>query len=157
MKKINKKTINKFGEHYLLGVDADGVKHYLKKPSFDCGWYWGFGYIHTFTNNNKPELSRDISRHYHFNSFEKNSDMFDGIKKAFISFVLDDDELWKLCELMKTAYILRDYSDTLNRGGANYTANPCREIIKNDDEYNRINKTVLPAIFEQVKKLLTEN
>lgn len=154
MKKISKKTINKFGEHYLLGVDADGVKHYLKKPSFDCGWYWGFGYIRTFTNNNKPELSRDISRHYHFNSFEKNCNMFDGIKKAFVAFVLDDGELWTLCELMKTAYILRDYADTLHGGGAHYDTNPCKDIIKNDDEYNRINNVVLPAIFDQVKKLL---
>lgn len=157
MKKISKKTINKFGEHYLLGVDADGVKHYLEKPSFDCGWYWGFGYIHTFTYNNKPELSRDISRHYHFDSFGKSTNMFDGIRKTFVSFVLDEKELWTLCELMKTAYILRDYSDTLHRGGAYYTKNPCRELIKNDDEYNRINNTVLPAIFDQVKKLLTED
>ena len=156
MKKISKKTINRFGEHYLLGIDADGVKHYLEKPSFDCGWYWGFGYIHTFTNNNAPEKSRDISHHYHFKNFAKNG-MYDGIKSAFVSFVLDDKELWTLCELMKTAYIMREYADTLYRGGAHYTTNPCKDLIKNDDEYNRINKVVLPAIFEQVKKLLTEN
>ncbi len=157
MKKISKKTINKFGEHYLLGVDARGVKHYLKKPSFDCGWYWGFGYIHTFINNNKPELSRDISEHYHFNSFEKNTNMFDGIQNAFVSFVLDNKDLWTLCELMKTAYTLGNYADTLYTGGAHYTTNPCKDIIKNDDEYNRINNVVLPAIFDQVKKLLTED
>lgn len=157
MKKISKKTINKFGEHYLIGVDAHGVKHYLKKPSFDCGWYWGFGYIHTFTNNNKPELSRDISHHYHFDSFMKNTSMHDEIKNVFVSFVLDDKELWTLCELMKTAYILRDYADTLYVGGAHYTTNPCKDVIKNDGEYNRINNVVLPAIFDQVKKLLTED
>ena len=65
---LKKKTINKFGKHYLLGVNKDGKHVYLEEPSWDCGWYWGFGYLHGYTNDKAPELSRDISFHTHFDS-----------------------------------------------------------------------------------------
>ena len=152
---MNKQIIHKFGKHYLLGIDKDGIKHYLDDPSFDCGWYWGFGYIHTFTNNRNPVASRDISSHYHFDSFGKDKCMYDGIKEKFTELTVSDKELWTLCELMKTAYIMRSYSDMLHSGGAHYTTNPIKEEIKNSDEYNRINHELLPKIFEEVEKILT--
>lgn len=146
---MKKEIKNKFGKHYLLGVDSEGKKHYLKAPSWDCGWYWGFGYIHTFT-------TRDIDCHYHFDSFGKESNMFDGFKNQFAESVLTDSELWKLCELMKTFYILKETAEVLGRGGAHYTTNPCCEIIKNESEVERINKVVLPAIFAEIENLLSE-
>lgn len=153
---LEKKIINKFGKHYLLGADANGIKHWLEEPSWDCDWYWGFGYIHTFTNNDNPTQSVDISMHYHFDSFTNNNrNMYDNFKQKFTESVLTDKELWTLCELFATAYILRDYSDTLYHGGAHYTENPKKDLIKNPKEYDRINKTVLPAIFEEITKLLT--
>lgn len=146
---MKKEIKNKFGKHWLLGIDSNGNKHYLQAPSWDCGWYWGFGYIHTFS-------ARDIERHYHFDSFGKTENMHDGFKKAFVDSVLTDSELWKLCELMKTFYILKSTAEVLGRGGAHYTTNPCCELIKNSEEVERINKKVLPAIFKEIEKLLTE-
>ena len=66
---MKKQVINKFGTHYLLGRTYSGQKVWLQKESWDCGWYWGFGYLHEFTNNEYPELARDIDaqmtmRHY---------------------------------------------------------------------------------------------
>lgn len=153
---LNKKTVTVFGKkHYLLGVDSEGIRHWLEKPSWDYDWYWGFGYIHTFTNNSNPARSKDINCHYHFNSFEEKHNMFDGFKETFVESVLTDEELWKLCELMKFSYIARDYSDALHIGGAHYTTNPCKDIIICQNEYDRINKKVLPATFKEVEKLLT--
>ena len=146
---LKKEIKERFGTHYLLGIDAEGKKHYLEKASWDCGWYWGFGYIHTFT-------SRDFGMCYHFDGFEKKSNMYDGFKKAFTDSVLTDSELWKLCELMKTFYVLKNTAEVLGRGGANYTTNPCSEIIKNTDEVKRINEIVLPAIFEEIYALLSK-
>lgn len=157
---MNKQTINKFGFHYLLGADSDGVKHYLEAPHWDCDWYWGFGYIHTFTNNTRPQLSRDISSHYHFDSFAKDSNgrsccFYDGIKEVLTDLVLNDKELWTLCELMKTFYTMREYADLLNRGGAHYTENPCKDLIKATKEEKRINEIVLPKIFDEIERLLS--
>ena len=157
---MKKAIIQKFGKHYLLGKDANGQKHWLDSPSWDCGWYWGFGYIHTFTNNNHPEMSRDISSHYHFDSFRKDANgraccLYDGIKAALSELTVNDKELWTLCELMQTFYTMREYADLLNRGGAHYTTNPQRETIRNEKEEKRINEVVLPKIFDEIEKLLT--
>ena len=157
---MKKQVINKFGKHYLLGKDANGVKHYLEAAKWDCGWYWGFGYIHTYTNNGRPEMSRDINNHYHFDSFRKDANgraccLYDGIKAALSELVLSDKELWTLCELMQTFYTMREYADLLSRGGAHYTENPHKEAIKNDAEYKRINKVILPRVFDSIYDLLT--
>ena len=145
---MKKELKTKYGKHFLIGVDNDGVKHYLKEASWDCGWYWGFGYMHTFKAN-------DIGCHYHFDSFSKETNLFDGVKNSFVECVLNDCELWKLCELMKTFYTLKQTAEVLGRGGSHYTTNPCKDIIINLEEVERINKKVLPEIFKEIYKLLT--
>lgn len=145
---MKKEVKERFGTHFLLGVDANGKKHYLKKASWDCGWYWGFGYIHTFSRC-------DIDAHYHFDGFANGCNLYDGFKKAFVDSVLSDAEIWELCELIKTFYTLREAAEVLGRGGAHYTKNPCAEVIKNSDEVKRINEVVLPAIFDEVYRLLS--
>ena len=145
---MKKEIKEKFGSHFLLGKDANGKKHYLEKASWDCGWYWGFGYIHTFT-------AHDIGCHYHFDGFAKNCNLYDGFKNAFVDCVLTDNELWTLCELMKTFYNLKTAAEVLGRGNSHYTSNPCADIIKNPEEAKRINEVVLPAIFEEIYKLLS--
>lgn len=146
---LKKEVKERFGTHYLLGKDGTGKKHYLKKASWDCGWYWGFGYIHTFERY-------DIGCHYHFDSLEKNGNIYDNFKKTFVDSVLTDSELWKLCELMKTFYNLKTAAEVLGRGGSHYTTNPCAELIKNADEVKRINEIVLPTIFDEIYALLSE-
>lgn len=157
---MKKQIINKFGKHFLLGKDADGVKHYLEQAHWDCGWYWGFGYIHTFSNNKNPMASRDISSHYHFDSFKTDKNgrsccLYDGIRANLVDLVLNDRELWTLCELMQTFYTMREYSDCISRGGSHYTTNPQKDLIKNEREYKRINEVVLPKIFDEIEALLT--
>ena len=54
-KKMKKEKRFAFGKNiYLLGSDKDGVKYWLEEASWDCGWYWGFGYVETYTNNSNP-------------------------------------------------------------------------------------------------------
>ena len=45
IKKETKKVFNK--NNYLLGK-RNGVKIWLVEASWDCGWYWGFGYIEEY-------------------------------------------------------------------------------------------------------------
>ena len=32
-------------KEYLLGTDEYGIKYWLESESWDCNWYWGFGYL----------------------------------------------------------------------------------------------------------------
>lgn len=154
---LNKTKKFAFGKNiYLLGVDADGIYYWLESGKFECNWYWGFGYVETYTNNKNPNLARDITSHQHFDGlfFNKNKCCYDMFKEFFIDTPFTDNEIWKICELMKSFYIARQYSDMLHVGGAHYTTNPAKETIKNDVEYKRINNIVIPEILNKLYIIL---
>ena len=152
------KTVTKaFGKkNYLLGKDEDGIWYWLTEASWDCDWYWSFGYVRSYTNNEHPERSRDYDSHQHFNRLflegpSMCKEMFDNF---FIETPLNNNEKWKLLELMQTIYTLKEYSEVVYRGGSHIANNPLQEVIKSQEEYNRINKIVLPQLFEEVYRIL---
>lgn len=141
----------------------DNVRIYLEEPSWDCGWYWGFGYL-----GNSQE-------HYHLSAYQekqqafklkdgslkvitekRNMIMYDCLKEDYHLNPNIEKNLWKFCELVKTAYTLKETAEVLGRGGSHYTTNPVAITIKNEEEVKRINDKVLPAIFEQIKILIEE-
>lgn len=137
-------TLSNYPAKIFIGTNND-EKIYLSAPSWDCGWYWGFGYL-----GNK-------NCHYHVDGLNRNENinLFDAFKKHFgTSLVVRDSQLWTLCELFKTFYTLKETAEVLGRGGSHFTKNPCSELITNKDEVVRINNTVLPAIFEEIYKIL---
>ena len=153
-----KRKTRAFGKDvYLLGKDKNGVSYWLEAATWDCDWYWGGGYVETYTNNDFPERSRDIDSHQHFDGlfFKSNKNGYDAFKEFFVEYPFTDKELWKIVELMKSFYIARNYSDMLHLGGAHYTSNPAAETIKNTEEYERINNKVIPAIMNELYKILT--
>ena len=141
---------------YLLGEDSDGVRYWLEEAKWDCGWYWGGGYVETYTNNRFPSKSRDIASHQHFDClfFNKSKNAYDAFNDLFVKHPFTDKEIWQICELMKSFYIARNYSDMLHNGGAHYTTSPAKETIKNEEEYNRINKKVIPEIMSKLYEIL---
>lgn len=154
---MKKQKNHAFGKDiYLLGKDNGGTLYWLEAGSWDCKWYWGFGYVETYTNNNSPSRSRDISSHQHFDSlfFNKNKDGHTAFKEFFAETPFTDSEIWKLLELMKAFYTAREYSDMMYRGGTHYTSNPAKEDIQNAEEYERINKKMIPSIMEEVYKIM---
>ena len=137
--------------------ERDGKKIYLSAPRWDCGWYWGFGYL---GNENCHYPVDGLTKHESYD-FDKNvwkyefTNLYDGFKKHFgNSLIVRDSQLWKLAELFKTFYTLRETAEVLGRGGSHYTSNPCENVIKNPEEVKRINEVVLPAIFEAIYKIL---
>ena len=148
--------------YYYLGTAADGTNYFYQKATFDCDWYWGIGYVESFTNNNYPWRSRDIEQHTHFDYLMDQQthsggacmNWFDGFKNVFHETLLTDSEIWKVCEIMKSLYTARKYSDMLFCGGSHYTTNPVSETIKNDAEYERINKVVIPSLSEKLYSIL---
>lgn len=163
-------------DYYLIGKDNNGKRVWLEKPSWDCGWYWGFGYLQTMQGNREPSYARDIDSHTHWDSrvseSHKNAhdwfietfgkpttDLWDQPRKADKDARMcrfTDKQVWRLCELMDTAYTLRETAEVLGRGKSNYGENPCVKVIKNTREAKRINSKVLPAIFAEIGKIFDE-
>lgn len=142
--------ITKWDEKYYMGK-VDGKKIFLSAPSWDCNWYWGFGYL---GNRNC---------HYHLDGIAKEKNLYDAMiehfKEEFIFTAnIEENEysnkLWVFCELVCTAYTLKETAEVLGRGGSHFTTNPCAELIKNPLEVERINCVLLPAIFNQLKEIL---
>lgn len=145
---MKKEVITRNGKkQYLLGRDSVG-KVWLEEARWDCNRYWGLGYVKMF---GKHEF------HTHFDSqfFNSIKNGYDRFKEIMTETTLSNKELWQLVELMQSAYTARHYSDMLYTGGAHYTENPCKETIKNEAEYKRINEVVIPAIMNKVYELLT--
>ena len=113
----------------------DGEQIYYYLPSWNCGWYWGFGYL---GNENL---------HYHLDKYSPLSDINDDMELV----PAIKKNLWKFWELVKTAYVLREAAEVLGRGGAHITNNPCQSVIKNKEEVTRINEIVLPSIFKEIE------
>ena len=153
---MEKKTITVFGKKsWLLGQDEDGINYYLEEPSWDCGWYWGFGYVETYTNNRNPEKSKDISSHQHFNGlfFEGSQNGYDMFKEFFVKTPLTDDEIWKLLDFMKTFYTLRETSELFGFGYSHYTEKSKLDDLKRDDLVKLINKDLLPKLFKEIESI----
>lgn len=149
---MEKQKITKFGnDYYLLGINQNDEKVWLKQPSWDCDWYYGLGYVQVF----KQDYS-DINMHAHFDSlfFNTNKNGYDAFREYFKEITLSNKELWILLECIKSLYTLREYSDFLHISGSHYTSNPCKELLKNEDEYNRINKILIPNLWKQVENIL---
>lgn len=148
---MKKQTISKFkNEFYLLGKDLDDQKVWLEKASYDCGWYWGIGYIKIFNKN-----YTDINYHGHFDSLFLEKNIYDSFINYFSEISLSKNEIWQLLELMQSLYILRKYSDLLYCGGAHITNPICADIIKNDEEYKKINGVVIPELNNKIYELLS--
>lgn len=100
---------------YLLGCNEYGTNYWLEAPSWDCGWYWGFGYVETYTNNTNPSIAKDIQSHEHidssflkdsFNDIEQRSNIYDSPKLKTKTFTRDEG--LELTTLFKEFYRLKD-------------------------------------------------
>lgn len=132
---MKKKTTTAFGEQiYLLGCDEDGKKYWLAHPSWDLDWYWGFGYVRTYTNNSYPEKSKDINSHEHIGS------SFKDLNKVFAEATFSNDEGILLNDYFTQFYELKEKAERAHRN--------------DNDKWNHINKTLLPEIFEKILSIL---
>ena len=141
IKGIRKTT---FVEKYLIGK-IDGENIYLSAPSWDCDWYWGFGYLG----------NRDC--HYHLDGLNKDKNLFDALREHFgDSLTINEDKLWTFCELIATFYTLKESAEVFGRGGSHYTKNPIQDLLIDEEKTKEINDIILPALFTELDKLLTK-
>lgn len=139
------KTLSNYKEKTFLGK-VNGENIYLYAPNWDCGWYWGFGYL---GNNNC---------HYPVDGLMKDTDLHTGFKNHFgDSFVIKESDIWVFAELFNSFYMLKNIAELYAHGGSGLTNNPVKEAIINNLEVERINNILLPTIFEEIYKIIEKN
>ena len=160
MKKQKNRAFNK--DIYLLGEDVDGIKYWLEAPSWDCNWYWGFGYVETYTNNKHPEMSKDIESHQHIDSsFLGEGNAKDGgychniyDSKLLHKKTFTESEGWELSELFKCFYLLQKYADFKKHGHVNISPSNTTKNMKDLKEWNSINQKDIPIITTRILEIL---
>ena len=78
------------------------------------------------------------------------------MEQDFTELVLDKDEIWKVLELCKSFYILKEAADFYYHGGANFTGSMIDELdLKSNEMYETIVKVQIPIILNKLKEILT--
>lgn len=173
MKKIKKRITEAFGKKiYLLGIDTNGINTWMEAPTWDCDWYWSVGYIEQYTNNQNPELARDLSSHSHWNTaIVGKQEYYDHDKQCrrlssgsvshlnesteFIATTLTDTESWELADLMQSTYLLKRVAEFYGKGQGNLGETATSGQLKNSGAVRKINEVDLPLIFKRVDQILT--
>lgn len=148
---------------FLLGINQHGEKVWLLEPSWDCDWYWGFGYISTFNYGGKrdPKACTDISSHSHWDSsvvgskMGKNNDYchnpFDS--KLFQAVTFTSKEGWELGELFERFYALKKSAEMFGRGGCGVSGSS--DYMKRDERVKEINEVIIPEVTKRIMDILT--
>ena len=122
------------------GTDADGEKIYLEKHSWDCGWYWGFGYVGNYR------------LHTHFDSqFLKDAKSVDEI---FESTELSDKQWWVLRDLFVQAYALKKAAEVYRYGGHQTSVSGVTDFIEDDEMVKRLNND-LEAVLDMIWRIVS--
>ena len=153
---MKKRKSHAFGKDiYLLGADEEGILYWLEAPSWDCKWYWGFGYIETYTYNADPSRSLDKASHQHATNFIDLWNDFDINTPLLVETTFTQSEGWELSELFKRFYMFRDLAEYYYSGGAGIADSHRLGNVKNLDEWERINRRILPEIMNRIIEILT--
>lgn len=168
MEKLKKQKTKGFGKDiYLLGEGEDGTYYWLEAPSWDCNWYWGFGYIESYTRNKNPKASSDINGHQHWNSsvvgpgnHKDNGYCHNPFEsKLFAKTTFTEEEGWKLGELFSQFYHWKEHAEMIISGGGHITSlNPAWYKGKKNyykTEAEKINKEIIPGITSEIIKILS--
>lgn len=131
-----------------------GFRHYkpiyLRRPSWDCGWYWGFGYL------------GNANCHFHLDCLEvmddslRTKNLFDQLHAMFGDSltITNSRDLWQFCDIVQTIYTLKKAAEVFGRGGSNYTKNPDAEALKDSEIVKKINEELIPHQIVSLYKIL---
>ena len=139
------KRINNGGK--ILLFKKDNNRSYLLKPKFDCGWYWGLGYLATGRGS-----------HLHFDTYFEDKPFYD----AWIDF--DDtpftkDEAYIIADYMRQLYTLRKMADMYHLGNTHITGNARvldQFAEQNTAEYKRICNVLIPTVWNALVDVLLD-
>ena len=136
------KRIN--GDKILLFKEANN-RYYLRKPHFDCDWYWGLGYLATGRGS-----------HLHFDSYFKGTSFYDF---SFDDTPFTQEEKYIIADYMRQLYTLREMADMLHLGNTHITGNA--KVLEqfaeqNTAEYKRICNVLIPTVWNALVDVLLD-
>ena len=119
----------------MLGKTETNGNVWLTKHKWDCGWYWGFGYL------------GNLQCHYHFSSVLENNLL---ASKYFSSTNISDKDWWVIRDLFEQAYALRRAYEVYYRGGGHQSSlTGVTDVILNKELAAAINKD-LEGVLDRV-------
>lgn len=134
---LKKRKDHAFGKDiYLLGIDPQGQNVWLEAPSWDCGWYWGFGYVERYTNNNRPSMSKDITSHTHINSEFKSGGVIN-LNRGLTHTTYTKEQGAALNQLFTEFYALKEHA------------------AKNKAKAKKINEVDIPSVTSKIIEILS--
>lgn len=139
-------------------------KIYLSKPSFDCEWYWGFGYLgnkdchyHLSDYDNKDRLLYNDSEETVLVTEKRNINMYDALLADYNLSPAIEKNLWVFCELALSIYTLKDCAELFSQGGSHMTTNPDRSKLKSTTMYDRLTYDLIPMQCQTLWDLIGGN
>lgn len=114
---------------------------FMNKPSWDCEWYWSFGYLRNKNEHYHLSNYQDIGinltdekGNYHSFTQKRNMNMYDCLLYDYELSSGIKDNLWSFCEQASAIYTLNDAYEVFYRGGSHFTFHPLRDTIKSTDK-----------------------
>ena len=145
------------GKNKVFFGTKDGERIYITKPTFDCGWYWSFGYLgnaqchyHLSSYQNKEVRFKDAEGKFRCFTELRNLHMCDCLLKDYALNPVILDNLWVFCELALTIYTLKETADIYHAGGSHTTTNPCKDMLKNDERYQELVGMIIPELCQKL-------
>jgi hypothetical protein len=136
---------------------------YLTLPTWDCGWYWSFGYLgnrnchyHLEAYQNKDRFFKlEEGKGFVSLTEKRNLSMYDCLLADYDLNPVIKENLWDFCDLALSAYALKEAAEIVGRGGAHMSSNPpAKDQILDQEMAAKINNEKLPAIFQALEKIL---
>ena len=132
---------------YIGQINNENI--YITKHSWDCGWYWGFGYLG----------NRNL--HFHIESLICERD-HDGkqpsteIKDIFTFPEFTQKQWWIIRDLFIQAYSLKKSAEVFLYGGHQTTKKGITDIIRNE-ELNKLLNENLKIVLDKVWQFMIDS
>jgi len=126
------------------GGFAPGEGVYLEKHTWDCDWYWGFGYV----GNKNCHFHMDSMIEAPNNHVQDWHDITHHFEKTWIT----QDQWWILRDLFLSAYALKRAAEVYRHGGHQTSKAAPYQII--DPEQERVINADLGQLLDNIWKYL---
>lgn len=134
---------------------------YLNGFSWECGWYWGGGYVgnknfHTHFDScflKVPDYRGHSLGNFTPQNLSNGCAVWEDLSKFLDDAQFTDKEWWRIKDLYKQFYSLRAAAETFQYGG-NCTSEGRNPDEINKDMANKINEHIEQVIIPEIKKAL---
>jgi hypothetical protein len=133
-------------EKLHLGRNKIDGDIYLSKHSWDCDWYYGFGYL-----GNK-------NTHFHMEQFLRNGpDLYSPIEKFLTETKITQPEWWVILDMFKQAYALKHCAEVYQHGGHLSSNAGVTDILRSGEKAKALNEDLgklLDRTWDYVRKVV---